>query len=75
MNSGMITLYCGHVYASASWKQDSSCFYCESIKNNICSAICQQQRNHRGFQSTKNGKYMIKPLKHKVTIDGTKDKT
>ena len=75
MNSGMITLSCGHVYSRASWKQDSSCFYCDSIKKNLCSAICQQQRNHRGFQATKNGKYMIKPLKHKVTIDAIRTNT
>jgi hypothetical protein len=71
----MITLSCGHVYANASWNPDSSCFYCESLKNNTCPYTCQQQRNHRGFQSTKTGKYIIKPLKHKDIIYGTKDKT
>jgi hypothetical protein len=72
----MITLSCGHVYASASWKQDSSCFYCENINNNTCSYTCQQQRNHRGFQSTKTGRYVIKrnTFKDKDIIYATKDK-
>ena len=62
--SGLITLACGHIYSSATWKEGSSCFYCHALKNNTCAIGGEEYKHLRGMRMTKDGKrYMVRSAK------------
>ena len=67
--SDLITLACGHIYSRATWKEDSTCFYCEAIKNNTCSVNGITIKKIRGYCLQKDGKaYRMKTLKQMALL-------